>query len=615
MRISINGHTIKKTHTLGTFYVANVQSVAYSLVAHTYGQPRFLPVLSGTSRVHVIVSCIARWCSRHTRTTILTTSGRQHRHQMVLDKIAINMTAASPPYVMPGAFGLTVHAGPKSNVFQPPQQSSSASSSAYLSRSAMSITSDTPDRPLMAGRKRSRNDYTTESNATPMSYVGEWPYGNGMDTSESMARSEHMDPGSPMPFVNTRYQLSGGLDTPGAAAAVRHDAEDNGEYAEIAYRKTLGESGDTSTQVYNDDPVFYGNPLLHTTARNGHTGGPIRDPYRPSTGWSRLAIDVVGTVVGKVWEFCKAGAFKGFSAGGGVAYGTNMGQGTEGTNLHNLDTSGNWSEKDDRESTPIPGSYIEDGYFAHYGNGDGHGMRDGSATPPRAAKRLQVRENINDEEGELGRNWIMVSETSTPTSRPSSASTRQQPNRYSMPTASSAGRYRTSSGLTPRTPASRATGRRPLMPARQSSYSVSHAGSPGLSSHRPASYASPRSPSTATSRIPTASSPKLSSAHRMASTSASNIPRSRPDSSAGIAAAGIATAGKRQSPASLEAQREALKWAAKKKREEAQTDESMRRLNQRLQDMIRQGREALGTKVEVMEVEGEIEDEGFEEGY
>jgi hypothetical protein len=34
-----------------------------------------------------------------------------------------------------------------------------------------------------------------------------------------------------------------------------------------------------------------------------------------------------------------------------------------------------------------------------------------------------------------------------------------------------------------------------------------------------------------------------------------------------------------------------------------------------LQDMIRQGREALGTKVEVMEVEGEIEDEGFEEGY
>jgi len=50
-----------------------------------------------------------------------------------------------------------------------------------------------------------------------------------------------------------------------------------------------------------------------------------------------------------------------------------------------------------------------------------------------------------------------------------------------------------------------------------------------------------------------------------------------------------------ESPAAKEAQR----WVAQKKKEEREADESMRRLERQLKAMIREGKEALGTRVEV----------------
>jgi hypothetical protein len=48
-------------------------------------------------------------------------------------------------------------------------------------------------------------------------------------------------------------------------------------------------------------------------------------------------------------------------------------------------------------------------------------------------------------------------------------------------------------------------------------------------------------------------------------------------------------------PASIEVQR----WAAKRRQEEKDADEAMRKLNSQLKAMIREGKEALGTRVEV----------------
>jgi len=120
----------------------------------------------------------------------------------------------------------------------------------------------------------------------------------------------------------------------------------------------------------------------------------------------------------------------------------------------------------------------------------------------------------------------------------------------------------------PRRPtASRPALRRSLAPIPRRSLGVSHASSPALQAHhRRASYAPSRSP-----------------------------------------AAGTPT--QHSSPVSVEAQR----YTERLRREERQTDASIKRLNEQLKAMIKEGKEALGSKVEIVDDESEM-DVGFEEG-
>ncbi len=60
-------------------------------------------------------------------------------------------------------------------------------------------------------------------------------------------------------------------------------------------------------------------------------------------------------------------------------------------------------------------------------------------------------------------------------------------------------------------------------------------------------------------------------------------------------------AGALDSPAA----KEAARWAALKRKEEREQDESLRRLDRQLKDLIREGKEALGTKIEV-DIEDDI---------
>ena len=112
-----------------------------------------------------------------------------------------------------------------------------------------------------------------------------------------------------------------------------------------------------------------------------------------------------------------------------------------------------------------------------------------------------------------------------------------------------------------RPPVARASAsRRSLVPvsrARPTRMNVSHAGSPAQHQSNPASFAQPRSPTVA----------------------------ARP------------TPSKKSTPISAEAKR----YAARVRREEKLAEEKFELLNDRLQDMIRQGREALGSKVEVVD--------------
>lgn len=368
-------------------------------------------------------------------------------------------------------------------------------------------------------------------------------------------------PGSPMPFVNTRYLVKGGMDTPSLTAEQVHESE----YSDITYRKSLSGVEQRVQGIFGEPNYF---PLEQLEQES--IGTP-RVPQYHSPGWNipRTALEVVGGVVGKVWEFCKTSAFRGFHAGGGKGY--TITSANTASNFHVREEDSFWeTEKStlnwglgDRESTPVPGQFpqgdlefIPD-YMDH--------PSDAETTPARPSKRRQISGNNNDE---IGKNWVVVPPTATPS--PSRVPTRA-PARYSMPTTSSASRRSTAGG-----PASRAGGPVGIGGRRPMSSRISHAGSPALQSNRGASFAPSRSPA-ANSKVPRASTP--TGASRMSYTNN-----------------GVG----KDSPAAAEAQR----WAALKRKEEREADESIRRLDRQLKAMIREGKEALGTRVEV-----EIDDE------
>lgn len=107
-------------------------------------------------------------------------------------------------------------------------------------------------------------------------------------------------------------------------------------------------------------------------------------------------------------------------------------------------------------------------------------------------------------------------------------------------------------------------GKRPILPASRPSQ-TSYAGSPALHPDRPASFAPSRSPL--------------------------HTP-------------------KRESPVSVEAQ----KHAARMRRREMEDDAHLKRFNQQLKAMIKEGKEALGTKIVVEDGVDDMTDEGYAEG-
>ncbi|KAL8870033.1 MAG: hypothetical protein Q9174_003824 [Haloplaca sp. 1 TL-2023] len=153
--------------------------------------------------------------------------------------------------------------------------------------------------------------------------------------------------------------------------------------------------------------------------------------------------------------------------------------------------------------------------------------------------------------GNMREDWVMVGQTATPGSSRDGSPVRLSGRK--LPTASSASRRR------PPTNSAKST----MLFAHRPSL-TSHAGSPGMRLDRPASTASPRSPLTSPTR---------------------------------------------DSPVSVEVQQH----AARIRRREMEEDANLKRFNHQLKAMIRQGKEALRTTVEVTN-EIDMVDEGYDEG-
>ena len=485
---------------------------------------------------------------------------------------------------MPGTFTfdttlppkLDINVGAKSHFFQPPN---TLSASGSLQRSRHSLHSHDRRPSTASKRKRSEDELYPQSHPSMESST----LSLNSEAYSKMTMSMNMNAESPQPLVNTHYRLAGGLDTPTAAArgVDYHDHQ-----------------ASTMTQLQNGrwlrpidmpevDEYFTSDHGVLARERNGHAR-ILTSPKTKDGGIGKT----VYTVAGKVWDLCRTNAFKGFFAGGGQGY-----ELQNGPSCYREGEEGNWQdetrEKDSRSSwldkreddddyyglnTPVPGRFPDEDFIPDYMSFD-HKYLVTPQQTERAPKRVQREQEVDDETlPGMSASWMVVSHTSRST-RNSASPTR---NRNSSPTPRSPVRKNASStmGASHRKSASSAS-TRPARPSlhrnhHRSSMSLTNAGaSASASATATASFASPRSPS---SSFSSSALPTTTNTHAPSTPKHSRTRLSGDDS-----------------PLSEEINRH----AARLRRREVEDDANLQRFNRQLKAMIREGKEALGTTVEV----------------
>lgn len=514
-------------------------------------------------------------------------------------------TAMHSTYLQsPGRAPLSgVHPG----MYQPPTSPSMAGSS-YQDRTVIASTADsyfTNPTP-----KRKRNAVASVDLSSP------WGLGLDLGSRQTSSLSQAQQGRRKISRGNSRYTLAGEIATPGTGVEKRlSECIDDSIYSDTDYRRDGGSRRSQEEEEDDDDEnEVYGTPLSRYTTADSQ---PEEPPAR-ADGWGSFAFSALGGVVGKVWEFCKGGAFRGFHAGGGQGFQIstptiNAPKGEVWCNEHDVPTLPKYSA----DSTP---GAFPDNHHHNNSNNTPHQLvyRDQTpdSTPRPAAKRRQISGTIPGEE--LRRNWVMVDE-------------RENNRRHSIqpvpsPSLAVQSPYRPSIGTRRISrPVSRI--QTPTQPKRQSSrasmgpsFGSSGASAAGLSG---ASFASTRSPVPDTpqppSRIPVRSQSPMLSPNRPSSQQ-SQFPRipsphpytsssshRRSGSSASLSSIGAASGSrlkKRESMSEVSENsprldKQARKLAARRTQEERQTDSRINDFNSRLQEMIRQGKEALGTTIEV----------------
>lgn len=332
------------------------------------------------------------------------------------------------------------------------------------------------------------------------------------------------------------------------------------EYEDIGYRKRLDDqnSPNSRSELFDDS-----DQLLCSTNEGERLQYGYYDSKNEERGWSRVALDAVNDVAYKAWEFCKnsAAVFKGFYAGGGEKYPIIC--------SHDSSLYDETAEKPvPRETSMFNYSKFTQGLTRHY-LPDYHNSiplesdyLNSEHTSPRPAKRYQLSSNNNDS---LEKNWVVIQST---TSKP--PSTRKQ----SFMATSSKMRPSCSRKIY-NSKATRASigspTKIPWSNPRSHIPRVSYAGSSIPSSNKSASFANIQ-PSRA--YIPCPLSPQ------------GNISRKN-------------TSLISESPATLKTRQQAERWASLIKQDEKRQQESIKRLDTKLKTMIREGREALRSKIEV----------------
>lgn len=587
----------------------------------------------------------------------------------------------SMTFAMPGAFhfeappgsGASRINGVNPGVFRPPTTPSASSSIYNIAKSTDALaaadrsTAAPPSRPPLPHASNSKRKRESRE-PTPLG-AEQWT----LPDSESV-----FDPGSPMEGSRgeLRYTLAGHqMDTPAFAAASfgrTSDSLQNSAYSDADYRRGIGFGKSHHVDLDASPPShgLFGSSHQHQQASQQSSWS--------ADGWSRLALNTIGAVAGKVWEFCKAGAFRGFYAGGGKGYSMNGGTSSNATPSASQATRVEeemWHVREDiAQESSTQGkedTFRADGtgastytsfftYGSTYGAANGQVTDDEDVASRPSAKRRQLSSTADaGAADDLRRHWVMVKDPDSRKPKSARAATRSS---------------RQSDVVTPghgsRLPQLHSTGssaRRISVPVSRLSTTPASLGkrtsakvaSP-MQRREPASTASMRvSPSP--SRIAVASSPTqqlpTSPALRSAGAfSAAHHVSSRPSSRSGRTAAAIpsrlpmpvnglannrsrpgtpttlrshatvhrghtrtasnasqaSAAGMRRAPEDVilhdspRLDAEARQLAQRKIAAERETSARVDVLNDRLLDMIRMGREALGSRVEIEMLDDDV---------
>lgn len=529
------------------------------------------------------------------------------------------MTSTAEPimHTMPGSFTFQ-HDHLRTtfdDVFQPPAHSPlQTTQSSQISRSVS--RSSNPH----AQRKRPRLNANTSyfsrpvasrsatAASTPFSLDGSYDHITYASALESSTHSiEDSNPMSPSPLANSDYRLAGGLDTPSASLERGLDemaqSEAEKDYRLNRYTTTNTSRTSFSTSEKLECSMGYESTQSMTGFGMSNAGKSRRKRARPTTpstersnsvtGWGirSTAWALTGGLAGRVFNFCINTAFRGFGAGGGDSYQFDIG--TPDMDMMDGSTRNDVFSSEYQRRNNLPGGFPRDlgGFVDDY-------MED-SIIKNRWAERTPTGsnsyQNIGSGDGSfLKSDWHIVE----PVSCADSGDERSPVRKKSR--ASVAGGFRR--------PDSRAS-------TTATSMKVTATG---------ASYASPRSrSSTGLTNHRTVSSGSVNVVRRSRTSIAS--PRRAQSSYSGStnverpsSAQQFYTPGQSMSVHADNTNHgmspEIMTYKRKIKQREKAEDENLRRLNAQLRDMIKQGKEALGSKVEILDDEDDgIVDEGFYE--
>ncbi|RMD39377.1 hypothetical protein DV735_g5750, partial [Chaetothyriales sp. CBS 134920] len=359
-------------------------------------------------------------------------------------------------------------------------------------------------------------------------------------------RDDDNEPPSPVPLVNTDYRIAGGLDTPRAERADRDEGVD------WELEKDLRVNRFTHPRPAPSDACFPRTPQHAGDMADGTSQGP---PQPCTTGWGRTLWSLTGGVAGKLINLCWTTAFSGFHAGGGRGYHMQLDTPTV------TAAEPRWPDQADdvfdshfrrrgRSGTPIPGEFPEDDSVQD--ECLRLRQRQDAETP------LQMASN-DAGASSLRRNWVMIaspsgrrSESASPVRKKHRASTSiSQPARaIARPSYGSRPQRKPTGGG-----ASYASPRSSL---RSGSSSLL---SPPPSSHRPVSldHGRPYSP-----------------------------PRQNQNNNAHPAS-------RQPSPKSPDV----LRFERKLRHDNLRQSDSIKRMNERMKQLLQEGQQALASKVEV----------------